>query len=166
MSTRISSRAGRVTLQASEAEVLVQAAAIVLQNRPKASGYLDAALEHLESSARKAGRALGISNDEWREMLRSISVAPTSLPNTESATAPATPPALVPSAPISDDNDSIPVGERIFSFGPTYQIIEHIGTGAKGIRCGRCKRTSWHREDVKERYCSSCNYFHSEMEHP
>jgi hypothetical protein len=32
------------------------------------------------------------------------------------------------------------------------------------ITCPQCGRTSYHPEDVRQRYCGSCHQFHSDME--
>jgi len=45
---------------------------------------------------------------------------------------------------------------------PTYEIV----TDEKGtrIRCLICGRTSWHPEDVRNRYCGACKVFHEDLE--
>lgn len=34
----------------------------------------------------------------------------------------------------------------------------------KAIRCQTCGLTSWHPEDVKNRYCGKCHVFHEDAE--
>ena len=42
---------------------------------------------------------------------------------------------------------------------PTFTI----GVGGKSITCLRCKRTSYHPDDVEKHYCSCCKVFHDDI---
>tara|TARA_Y100000310_G_scaffold194428_2_gene194407 strand:+ start:3674 stop:4105 length:432 start_codon:yes stop_codon:yes gene_type:complete len=41
----------------------------------------------------------------------------------------------------------------------TYELVED--RGSPGIKCLRCNRTSYHPEDVRQRYCGYCHEFHN-----
>lgn len=40
----------------------------------------------------------------------------------------------------------------------TYAIV----ADGKAIKCLTCGRTSWHPEDVKNKYCGNCREFHED----
>lgn len=40
----------------------------------------------------------------------------------------------------------------------TFELVED--RGVKGIKCLRCNRTSFHPEDVANRYCGYCHEYH------
>lgn len=42
----------------------------------------------------------------------------------------------------------------------TYQFV--IVDGFRGIKCLRCEKTSFHPQDIYQRYCAKCNRFHEE----
>lgn len=42
----------------------------------------------------------------------------------------------------------------------TYEIADD----GRAIKCLKCNRTSWHPEDVKQRYCGHCHEFHDRPE--
>lgn len=43
----------------------------------------------------------------------------------------------------------------------SYQLI--FAAGQSGITCMLCGFTSWHPQDVEERYCAACHVFHEEQ---
>ena len=45
---------------------------------------------------------------------------------------------------------SIPIGS-------TYQIVD----SGKAIKCLICNMTSWHPQDIENKYCGKCHKFHS-----
>jgi hypothetical protein len=40
------------------------------------------------------------------------------------------------------------------------------GPPAPSITCPRCQMTSYHPDDIKERYCGACHMFHDQMTEP
>lgn len=42
----------------------------------------------------------------------------------------------------------------------TYAFV--VVDGFHGIRCLRCGKTSYHGEDIRQRYCGHCHHFHDD----
>lgn len=58
---------------------------------------------------------------------------------------------------------STPSG-AIVEEGPTYIIREHpAAQGGRTITCKGCHRTSFHPQDVVQRYCGHCHVFHRDQ---
>jgi hypothetical protein len=47
-----------------------------------------------------------------------------------------------------------------------YKLVGDPTTGAPGILCLVCGRTSYHRQDIEQRYCALCKRFYPENRVP
>jgi len=48
------------------------------------------------------------------------------------------------------------------SYALVHKLDKLTGRELTGIKCFSCQRTSWHPEDVKNKYCASCHFFHGD----
>ena len=53
------------------------------------------------------------------------------------------------------DEDEPCAGPPVF-----YQLVTDPNTGTPGILCRICGRTSYHQQDIEQRYCGHCHRFH------
>jgi hypothetical protein len=51
--------------------------------------------------------------------------------------------------------------DTILSVSGSYQIVERAGH--KGIKCLKCQRVSFNKNDIKFKYCGHCRTFHNDI---